>query len=633
MHVIGTAGHVDHGKSTLVEALTGINPDRLKEERDRQMTIDLGFAWLTLPNGEAVGVVDVPGHRDFIENMLAGVGGIDAVLLVVAADEGVMPQTREHLAILDLLQVSTGLIVLTKMDLVDADWLDLVAADVRAAARETVLGEAAIVPVSARTGEGLADLKNRLQLVLAAKSPRPDFGRPRLPIDRVFSLAGFGTVVTGTLLDGQLRVGDEVALLPGDLGARIRGLQTHKTKVETGRPSSRLAINLAGVEVGQLRRGMVVARPGTLTATTLLDAQLRHLPRAALALKHNSKVKFFTGASEVAGTVRLLDRDELAPGETGWVQLALTEPVVVMKGDHFILRRPSPSETIGGGVVANPQPGRRHRRNSQEVLARLEIQERGAPEELLLEALDRLGPVSLAEALAETAQTRDEIQNVLPELLRQGAVLELDGQDLMASRNGWAQFESDLRAALAAYHAAYPLRSGMPREELKSRLGQRLEGSRRSSWNARAFNALVAYSAAAGIVAVAGSTIRLAAHRVQFTPHDQERVSALIADFERDPYNTPSYKDCAARLGNELLAAVLEQGRFTQASPEVLFLSETYFSMVASLRQALAVNGKITVSEVRDLFHTSRKYALALMEYLDAQGVTRRTGDERVLRA
>jgi len=633
MYVIGTAGHVDHGKSTLVEALTGINPDRLKEERERQMTIDLGFAWLTLPDGEEVGVVDVPGHQDFIENMLAGVGGIDAALLVVAADEGVMPQTREHLAILDLLQIPTGLIVLTKADLVEAEWVGLVSSEVRAAVRGTVLEDALIVPASARTGLGIAELKRHIETVLAAKSPRPDIGRPRLAVDRVFSLAGFGTVVTGTLLDGQLNVGDEVEILPGSLPARVRGLQTHKTKIETGRSSSRLAINLAGVERSQVRRGMVVALPGTLAATTLLDAQLRHLSQAAFALKHNSTIKFFAGASEVVGNVRLLDRDELAPGETGWAQLALTEPVVAVTGDHFILRRPSPSETIGGGTVANPHPGRRHRRHSAAVLVQLETQERGTPEELLLAALDRLGPVSLAEALAEAGQKRDDMEAATAELARSGALIEIDGENVVASRNAWVKFEAGLRETLATYHASHPLRSGMARVELKSRLGQKVEARRRASWTARLFNVLVAHAAATGVVEATGGLVRLAEHQVRLTPEQQQRVAALVADFERDPYNTPSAKDCDLVIGQELLAALLEQGRLVQLSADVVFLSETYAGMVQSIRQALDVKGKITVAEVRDMFKTSRKYALALMEYLDTQGITRRVGDQRVLRA
>ena len=633
MYVIGTAGHVDHGKSTLVEALTGINPDRLKEERERHMTIELGFAWFNLPNGEPVGVVDVPGHQDFIENMLAGVGGVDAALLVVAADEGVMPQTREHLAILDLLQIPAGLIVLTKSDLVEADWLDLVTADVRALVRGTPLAGAPIVAVSARSGQGLDELRRILQSVLAAKAPRPDLGRPRLPVDRVFSLAGFGTVVTGTLIDGQLSVGDEVELLPAGLPARIRGLQTHRTKVDTGRPSSRLAINLAGVEVAQVRRGMVVARPGSLTPATLFDARLRHLPQAAHGLKHNSTVKLFTGASEVSGTVRLLDRDVLAPGESGWVQLVLSDPVIVVKGDHFILRRPSPGETIGGGVVANPHPGRRHRRHDPIVLARLETQDRGTPDELLLEALDRLGPVSLADALVEAGLRRADLESALTEMKLRGDLIEIDGEALVTSQAAWARFQAGVAQALAAHHAAHPLRAGMPREELKSRLGQQLEAKQRAGLTGRVFNALVTRITQGGLIVVSGSLVRLAEHQVRFNAEQQTQVAALLGDFERDPYNTPSFKDCAARLGDELLATLIEQGRLVPVSGDVLFTADTYARMVQQIRQALQGQAKLTVAETRDMFKTTRKYALALMEHLDAQGVTRRVGDERVLRA
>jgi selenocysteine-specific elongation factor len=632
MYVIGTAGHVDHGKSTLVEALTGINPDRLKEERERQMTIDLGFAWLTLPNGEAVGVVDVPGHQDFIENMLAGVGGIDAALLVVAADEGVMPQTREHLAILDLLQIPAGLIVLAKADLVDDEWLSLVSADVRAAVRGTRLADAPIVPVSARNGRGMPELLAQLQQLLAGQVQRPDIGRPRLPVDRVFSLTGFGTVVTGTLQDGTLRLGEEVEILPGPIMGRVRGLQTHKHKLEIGQPARRLAINLAGVEAGQLRRGLVVTRPGTLTPTTLIDAELRHLAQVKLALKHNSRIKFFTGAAEVGGLVRLLDRNELAPGATGWVQLVLDEPAVVVKGDRFILRRPSPAETIGGGVVTNAHPGRRHRRNSAEVLGLLETQKAGTPAELLLEAFDRLGPAPLSLALAETGKNEAVMAPVAAALARSGDLIEIDGPGLMASRAGWAQFENQARRSLDDYHAAHPLRSGMPREELKSRLSQRLEAARRANWSGRVFNALVATAVADGAVETQGNLVRRAGYRVALSADEQAQVSALLADFARDPYNTPSLKECAARLGSELLTYLVDDGRLVQVSPEVLFLAETYAAILAAIRQALAAKPSITVAEVRDLFKTSRRYALALMEHLDEIGVTRRIGDERVLR-
>jgi len=357
VHVIGTAGHVDHGKSTLVAALTGIHPDRLKEEQEREMTIDLGFAWMKLPNGEPVGIVDVPGHHDFIENMLAGVGGIDAALFVIAADEGVMPQTREHLAILDLLQVQSGVVALTKTDLTpDLDWLELVEEEVRSALKGSVLENARVVRVSARQRTGLEDLLQAITECLEQTQPRPDLGRPRLPIDRVFSIAGFGTVVTGTLMDGTFRIGDDVEVLPSHKRGRIRGLQTHKQKEETAAPGSRTAVNISGIDLDEVMRGNVLARPGKYHPTQRIDLHFKLLKDASGPLLHSSEVKLFLGASETLARVRLLGVEQLNPGEQGWLQLELREPVVAVRGDHYILRRPSPSETLGGGIVVEPSP-------------------------------------------------------------------------------------------------------------------------------------------------------------------------------------------------------------------------------------------------------------------------------------
>jgi selenocysteine-specific elongation factor len=635
MYVIGTAGHVDHGKSTLVEALTGINPDRLKEERERQMTIDLGFAWLRLGAAE-VGVVDVPGHRDFIENMLAGVGGIDAAVLVVAADEGPMPQTREHLAILDLLQVPAGVVALTKTDLVDPEWIDLVTADVAGALAGTVLSSAPIVPVSARTGAGLDALRSALQAALQARAPRPDLGRPRLPVDRAFTLAGFGTVVTGTLSGGTLTAGDEVVLLPDGLTARIRGLQTHKTRRDRVLPGSRVAVNLAGVELDQVRRGQVLARPGSFAPTTLLDARLRHLPDAGLPLKHNAEIKLFVGASEVVGHVRLLDRragEALAPGAAGWVQLALETPVVAARGDRFILRRPSPGATIAGGDVIDPHPRRRHRRQDAAVLARLETLARGTPGEVLAQALDGLGPGSVAQAAQRAGLKAEAVAAALAEARQAGQVLELEGEQLAVSRAVWARLEAALTGALSAYHATYPLRQGMPREELKSRLLQAADPAWRERLTARALNAVLARAAQAGVIAANGSSLRLPQHAVRLAPAQQALVDRLLDELRRDPYNTPSRKDLGARLGDELLSALLEQATLVSPSAEVVFDAETYRQMVERVRAHLQAQGTITVAQVRDMFGTSRKYALALMEHLDAIGVTRRVGDERVLKS
>ena len=631
MRVIGTAGHVDHGKSTLVAALTGIHPDRLKEEQLREMTIELGFAWMTLPDGESIGIVDVPGHRDFIENMLAGVGGIDAALFVVAADEGVMPQTREHLAILDILQVQGGVIALTKCDLMDdPDWLDLVESDVREAMRGTVLAEVPIVRVSARTGSGLDELKRALAACLAGRPARPDLGRPRLPVDRVFTMAGFGTVVTGTLADGQFHIGDEVVILPDGQRGRIRGLQTHKQKAAAAAPGSRTAVNISGVDLDQVQRGDVVALPGRYQPSQRLDVYFRLLPDASGALRHSHEVKFFIGAAEVAARVRLLGVEELLPGQAGWLQLEVSHPVVAVGGDHYILRRPSPGETLGGGVVVNPHPGRRHKRFSSEVLQQLEALRQGSPADVLLQAWQTGGILSVREAVNRARLSDEQSGSALQELLENGLVVMLEtggvvaaGSDyLAAALDTWNALSSQSLAELQAYHLAYPLRRGMPREELKSRL----------KLAQRPFNAALRLWAAAGNLQDGSGWLALPEHRVQFSPQQQVHIDRLLARFAETPEAPPTLKECQAAVGEEASAALIDSGVLVQVSPEVVFLKSDYDRLRRMVEQHLAQTGSLTVAQFRDWLNSSRRYALAFLEHLDAVGLTMRDGDVRKLR-
>ena len=621
MRVIGTAGHVDHGKSTLVQALTGTHPDRLKEEREREMTIDLGFAWLTLPDGEAVGIVDVPGHIDFIENMLAGVGGLDAALFVIAADEGVMPQTREHLAILDLLKVNGGVVALTKIELVDADWLELVQLEVKDALRGTVLSHAPIVPVSARSGLGISELLTTLSASLQQCPPRADRGRPRQAVDRVFSVAGFGTVVTGTLIDGALHTGDEIVILPQNLPARIRGLQTHKTKIDIAVPGSRVAINLSGVELSAVQRGNVITTPGWLQPTRLIDAQFEHLAGSPRPLTHNTEIKFFHGAAEVTAHLRLLNDEHIAPGRTAWVQIALRDPVAVVKGDRFIVRLPSPSITLGGGVVIDPQPGRRHRRFRPDIIARLETLAQGTPDELALKALESGGPLNRAEIFKRAALSTEDGQAALRTLLAAGQVRQLK-EDLYLADSRWLALRRQIETELAAYHTANPLRPGMSREELKSRLGL----------DTKTFNLIIEQATAENVLVANGALLRAVDFAVIFKPDQQAAIDGLRRKFAAAPWNTPSLKECEQLIGVEVLTALIDLGELIKLSDDVLLLPETVRSGVEQIRAHVLVHKTITVAQVRDMFNTSRKYALALMEYLDAQGVTKRVGDERTLR-
>jgi selenocysteine-specific elongation factor len=639
MRVIGTAGHVDHGKSTLVLALTGINPDRLKEEQEREMTIDLGFAWMRLPDGQRVGIVDVPGHIDFIENMLAGVGGIDAAVLVIAADEGVMPQTREHLAILNLLAVPGGVIALTKSDLVpDPEWLDLVREDIRQAVQGTCLASAPVIPVSARTGHGLDTLQTTLVDVLAAVPPRRDLGRPRLPIDRVFTLAGFGAVVTGTLSDGTLEVGQEVAIVPGrngeEMRARIRGLQSYHEKVEHAWPGSRVAVNLVGVHLEDIDRGMVVARPGAFTLSTLIDVRVRVLPDTPVALRHNQEVAFFTGAAEMLARTRLLDAETIPAGGEGWVQLHLQGPVATLPGDRFILRLPSPSVTVGGGVVIDVTP-RRWRRFRPEVLQRLETLAHGTPAQQLMQALEANEPASVAEVLARSQLPTEMAAAALLETTEQGEVEALAGgpalitqpDQLIISASGWRTLRQRLSDLLADYHRRNPLRPGIPRQELKGRL----EGSK-AHFTARAYNEIMARAAAEGILAEEMALVRQADFRVTFTPEQERAVRALLAAFERQVDAPPSVTDATTSVGADVFQVVLDQGKLIKVSEDVVFTPVAHARMVAQVKEFMVREGSITVAQVRDLLQTSRKYALALMEHLDAERVTRRVGDARVLR-
>ncbi|MBI4339126.1 MAG: selenocysteine-specific translation elongation factor [Chloroflexi bacterium] len=620
MFVIGTAGHVDHGKSTLVKALTGIDPDRLREEKERGMTIDLGFAWLRLPSGREVSIVDVPGHERFIKNMLAGVGGIDMALLVIAADESVMPQTREHLAILDILQVKRGIVALTKRDLVEVDWLELVAAEVEETLAGTTLQGSPIVPVSSFTREGLPDLVATMDRVLSEATPRRDTGRPRLPIDRSFVITGFGSVVTGTLTDGSLHTGQEVELVLARKGARIRGLQTHRKSEEVALPGTRTAVNLAGVSHEEIRRGDVLTIPGWLKPTDALDVRLRLVADAPRPLRHNAAVTFHTGASESIARVRLLDREQLMAGETGWAQVRLEEPVAVVKGDYFVIR--SPDTTLGGGNVVDAH-ARRHRRFHAPTLSRLEVLEGGSGADLLAEALDTWGPMPLPALAQRTNLSLDEARSLAQALLERGALVSLgadgpQGEALLLTASLWTQMTERAMAALSAYHRQFPLRQGMPREELRSKLG--LAGGA----SALALERL----AHEGILVEREASVRLPEHEIAVTPEQRRRLDDYVRLLGSEPFSPPT----AEPPEPDLLNVLVEEGKVVKVSDSVVFSATAYQEMVDRILAHLTAEGKITVAQVRDTFGTSRKYALALMEHLDQRRITRRVGDDRVLR-
>jgi selenocysteine-specific elongation factor len=614
MYVIGTAGHVDHGKSALVQALTGIDPDRWEEEKERGLTIDLGFAWLRLPGGDEVSIVDVPGHERFIKNMLAGVGGIDLALLVIAADEGVMPQTREHLAIIDLLGIAHGVVALTKSDLVDADGLELARSDAADVLRGTTLQDAPLVACSTITQAGLDNLLAAIEAELAKTERKRDSGRPRLPIDRAFTMSGFGTVVTGTLVDGSLRVGDEVEALPEGVRARIRGLQTHGQQVDVAPPGRRTAVNLAGLAPADLHRGMVLAHPGALQTTKSVDVRLRAVQYLKRPVRHNLTVTLHTGAAEVEGRLLLLDARDVSPGEEAWAQIRLATPVCALRGDHFVIR--DPNDTLGGGLIVDTDAPR-HRRFDADAIARLETLARGSPEELLLAAIAAAEP-----ATAGTVAGDEETRAALERLTEAGDVVALGEGALtddsaLYTRAGLDAVIESVRDALAAYHDVTPLRPGMPREELRGRL--RLE--------ARAFDELMARLVRDGLIAEQGSAVGLASHSPTLTAEQEAAAAAFLAALRETPFSPPTDR---APEGDVL--AYLEGSGEVVRTGSVIFAAEAYRELVDRIETYLKEHETITLAQARDMFGTSRKYVQALLEHLDAQHITRRVGDLRVLR-
>ncbi len=644
MSCIGTAGHVDHGKSTLVKVLTGIDPDRLAEEKERGMTIDLGFAWLTLPGGREVSIVDVPGHESFIKNMLAGVGGIDAALLVIAADEGIMPQTREHLAILDLLHVRRGIVALTKTDLVDEEWLELVREEVAEYLLPTTLAHSPIVSVSAYTMQGIPELLAQLDIMLDTSRERQNIARPRLSVDRVFTLTGFGTIVTGTLLDGNFKIGQEIEILPQGLKTRIRSLQTHRNKVDVAQPGSRVAMNLASVSRENLARGDVVALPGQLRPTMLVDAHIQLLAAASRSLAHNTQVDFYSGSQEVPARVRLLDVEELQPGQSAWVQLRLSRPAVLARRDRFILRIPSPSATIGGGEIVDVQP-RYHRRFQAAILSRLETLEHGVPEELVLAALDRrtriVGALNtaakgqaykafngyeLAEIAKQSNLARDVTQQTLETLLQEGRVRRIG--TAWFAQSVWDALIEETMRLLSEQHRQYPLRSGLAKEEWRSRLGlsSKMAGD---VFAVLQTEAIVADATTTG--SAVGSIMRLPNFVPSFSKAQQHQIEQLLQRFRQNPYTPPDRNEAEAALGAEALNALIEQGQLVKLGDGVLFLRETYDQAIAALVQFLREHKTMTVAEARDVLGATRKYILPLLEHMDTLKITRRLGDQRVL--
>ncbi|MZP29652.1 selenocysteine-specific translation elongation factor [Heliobacterium undosum] len=629
--IIGTAGHIDHGKTRLVAALTGVDTDRLKEEKERGISIELGFAPLRLSDGRMAGIVDVPGHERFIRHMVAGVTGMDVAILVIAADEGVMPQTKEHLDVIELLQVPRSLTVLTKTELVDDEWLAMITEDVRQFLAGTPLAASPILPVSAVEGRGVAELKRALESLLGDLPRRPFAGPARLPIDRVFTMKGFGAVVTGTLASGMLRAGDTLTLYPSERPARIRGLQVHGEKVDAAWAGQRVAVNLSGVEVSQVARGDVLASPGTLQPAYRVTVRLQALNREDKPLRDRERIRFHAGTKETLGRLTLLDRERIEPGESAFALILLEEPVVVAKGDPFVLRTYSPARTVGGGQVIEPVAGK-WKKNRPDVIAHLSVLEQGSPDERLAQHLARTGqPVTPAEAANLPGFDRDGVEAMMAGAASV-SLLSGDGVEYLANAAQVTTLESSLRSDLDAYHRRYPLRRGMPKEELKSRLVP--------AWGAKAYGALLETWKQRGLITVDGKTVALA-DRKDKPPKEMVRLLAALEDrFLRDGLQPPlpaEARDWLVREGlsaenaEECLNCLVERDRLRKIGDDLLFHVQALADFRQLIVNALRDGGELTVAEARDLAKSSRRYMVPLLEWLDRERVTRRAGDKRSL--
>ena len=659
--IVGTAGHIDHGKSALIEALTGTNPDRLEEEKRRGITIDLGFAFLEL-EGVRFGFVDVPGHERFVRNMLAGVGGIDLVLLVIAADESIKPQTREHFDICRLLGIPRGLIALTKSDLVDADVLGLVRLEIEEFVRGSFLQGAPIVPVSAKTGAGLDALKSALLAAARSAAPKNISGHFRLPIDRSFAMKGFGTVVTGTLVSGSLKVGDEAEVYPSRLRVRVRGLHSGGRAIDHAVAGQRTAVNLAGVEHAEIVRGMVLAPPSVFEPSARIDARITLLDSAP-PLKNRARVHFHQGTAETTAEVVLLENDTLKPGASALAQLRLEQQTLLLPGDRFILRQFSPVVTIGGGVVIDAHAPR-HRRNDPAVVPFLETLERGSHEEILgallsegigtaasgvktpnggagltselklrppkLQRISAARPLALPEVIARTGWTEPEIRSALKPLAERKRVRIVADQPLkIAAFDAVTQCAAAIRSAVEEFHRANPLLPGIPKQDLRGRLGDP---------DADLFHAALDDAARAGAVAISGDLVQRAGRAIALTAEEARAKEIIEREFERAGLAVPSFAAVLEKLPVERARALkifqilLREKTLIKVAEDLAF----HQTAVARLRDLVADYKKqkgasLPVPAFKELTGVTRKYAIPLLEYLDREHVTRRVGDQRVI--
>jgi selenocysteine-specific elongation factor len=630
--ILGTAGHIDHGKTSLIKAVTGTDTDRLKEEKERGITIELGFASLDLPNGQHVGIVDVPGHEKFVKNMVAGATGIDIVVMVIAADEGVMPQTREHMEICTLLGIKHGFVALTKIDMVDEEWLELAMEDVRDFTAGTFLENTPIVPVSAVKEKGLQEFSRVLETICNQVPERSMSSLFRLPVDRVFTMKGFGTVITGSLISGRVQVGDTVMIYPSMITSKVRGIQVHNQGVNMAEAGQRTAINFQGLEKAAINRGEMLALPGTLKPSFMVDLQLQYLASNKKPIKNRTRVRFHTGTSEILGNLVLLDREELPPGEKAAVQLRLDEPVCLVKDDRFVIRSYSPVRTIGGGQVLNPIPPK-HKRFKADVVQGLQSIAERSKEELIAYYIDQTGHtgVAFSNLVLMTNITEKSLEQQLQALLSRKTVLLVDRDSrIYMHTNSFQQLRQDLTGHLERYHKTNPLKAGMPKEELKTKLPPNL--------SPKLFNLLVNQMLKDGEINVVEDTVHLASHTVALGADQEDIRDKIIKTYRESGLQPPYFKELGKQLtadparARDVLNLLVEEGRLVKVKEDLFFDADAVTRLKQRLVEFLTVRGEISTPQFKEMTAASRKYVIPLIEFFDAQNFTIRIGDIRKLR-
>ena len=632
--VMGTAGHVDHGKTSLIKLLTGVDTDRLKEEKERGITIELGFASLRLTSGRTLGVVDVPGHERFVRNMVAGAAGIDLVVMVIAADEGVMPQTREHLQICTLLGIRKGFVALTKVDMVDPEWLTLIREDIRDFLQGTFLEGAPVVPVSSLTGAGLPELVATIERVADQVEEEADVGLFRLPVDRVFTMKGFGTVVTGTLISGRVTVGEEVEVSPTGIRARVRGVQVHNLPVESAEAGQRTAVNLQGIDRVAIERGQLLTAPDALAASHRFDVLYRHLAGAARKMKNRTLVRLHTGTSEIMARIILLGQDELEPGAEACAQLVLEAPLAAVAGDRFVIRSYSPVTTIGGGLIVDPLPAK-HKRTAAGVLEEFRILAGGSEAERVAVAMARAGITGITEPrlVLRTGIRRSELRRILEGMFSSRTAFLVDREETRVLAGPvYAGLQTGITAELEAYHERFPLKEGLSREELRNTLGL-ADGA-----GQKIFGMALRELERRGTLAVEKETVRLTGHQVRLQGEMgdlREKLSALYREGGLAPPTArevlEKYADRKKEIAS-LIQVMTREGDLVRISEDLNFHRDALARLREEYRQLLVRDGKATPASFKELTGLSRKFIIPLMEYFDLTKLTMRAGEHRILR-